>query len=118
MRFVRSYSDVCRATSSDRVYQGFSLTFDASVEELWMACASGAALVVGTQDTPRLGNDLAQYLTENGVTYFSTVPTVLSTMTAAIPTLKILVLGGEVCPPELVSRWARSGVRLLNTYGP
>src|SRR5260370_27268275 len=39
-------------------------------------------------------------------------------MTAGIPSLKILVLGGEVCPPELVSRWARSGVRLLNTYAP
>ena len=28
------------------------------------------------------------------------------------------MLSGEVCPPELVDRWARPGLRLLNVYGP
>src|SRR5664280_3076329 len=30
----------------------------------------------------------------------------------------LLVLGGEVCPPELVNRFVVSGRRMLNTYGP
>ena len=29
-----------------------------------------------------------------------------------------LVLSGEVCPPQLVSAWARRGLRILNVYGP
>ena len=52
-----------------------------------MAFSNGGALVVGERDTPRFGNDLAQYLARAGVTYFSTVPTMLSTMTEDIPSL-------------------------------
>jgi non-ribosomal peptide synthetase-like protein len=94
------------------------LSFDGSVEEIWMAFSNGGALVVGERDTPRFGNDLAQYLARAGVTYFSTVPTMLSTMTEDIPSLTQLVVSGEVCPPELVARWARPGRQMHNVYGP
>ena len=59
----------------------------------------------------KFGNDLARYMARQGVTYFSTVPTMLSTMTEPIPSLRQLVVSGEVCPPELVSRWAGPGPR-------
>ncbi|MEA2930310.1 MAG: hypothetical protein QOG38_2738 [Hyphomicrobiales bacterium] len=42
----------------------------------------------------------------------------LSTMTEAIPSLHQLVVAGEVCPPELVARWAQPGRLMLNAYGP
>jgi non-ribosomal peptide synthetase-like protein len=116
--FVQAFNTVCATTPSDRIYQGFSLGFDGSVEEIWMAFSNGAALVVGAKDTPRFGNDLSQYLARAGVTYFSTVPTMLSTMTDDIPTLRQLVVSGEVCPPELVARWSRLGRSILNVYGP
>ena len=116
--FVQAFNAVCETTSSDRVYQGFSLGFDGSVEEIWMAFSNGAALVVGAKDTPRFGNDLSQYLARAGVTYFSTVPTMLSTMTDDIPSLRQLVVSGEACPPELVARWSRPGRSILNVYGP
>jgi non-ribosomal peptide synthetase-like protein len=35
-----------------------------------------------------------------------------------IPTLKILIFGGEVCPPDLARRWCRKGRVVYNTYGP
>jgi len=35
-----------------------------------------------------------------------------------IPSLHLLILGGEVCPENLVGRWARPGRRMVNTYGP
>ena len=116
--FVQAFNAVCATTSSDRVYQGFSLGFDGSVEEIWMAFSNGATLVVGSKDTPRFGNDLSQYLAFAGVTYFSTVPTMLSTMTDDIPPLRQLIVSGEVCPPELVTRWSRPGRYILNVYGP
>jgi non-ribosomal peptide synthetase-like protein len=116
--FVLAFNEVCITTPADRIYQGFSLGFDGSVEEIWMAFSNGAALVVGTRDTPRFGNDLARYLARQGVTYFSTVPTMLSTMTEPIPSLRQLVVSGEVCPPELVARWAVPGRLMLNVYGP
>ena len=45
------------------------------------------------------------FLVENQVTVFSTVPTLLSLLPATIPTLRLLILGGEVCPPELLTKW-------------
>ncbi len=116
--FVEAFNEVCNTTSKDRVFQGFSLGFDGSVEEIWMAFSNGATLVVGSDDTPRFGNDLARYLARHGVTYLSTVPTMLTTMTEAVPSLRQLVVSGEVCAPELVARWAHAGRRMLNVYGP
>ena len=117
--FVRAFNEVCTTTADDRVYQGFSLGFDGSVEEIWMAFSNGAALVVGTKETPRFGNDLAQFLfSDQHVTYLSTVPTMLSTMTEDVPPLRQIVVSGEICPPELVARWARQGRLMLNVYGP
>ncbi len=117
-RFIEAFNEVCATGPEDRVYQGFSLSFDGSVEEIWMAFSNGSTLVVPTRDGPRFGDELGQYLTDLGITYFSTVPTLLSTLTNNGPTLRTIVLSGEVCPPELVSRWARPGLRILNVYGP
>jgi non-ribosomal peptide synthetase-like protein len=116
--FVRAFNKVCTTSPSDRIFQGFALGFDGSVEEIWMAFSNGATLLVGTKDTPKFGNDLARFLAEQGVTYFSTVPTMLSTMTEPVPSLRQLVVSGEVCPPEMVARWATPGRVMLNVYGP
>ena len=118
VRFALAFNEVCATGPDDRVYQGFSLGFDGSVEELWMAFSNGSALVVGTPSTPRFGDELAQFLAEQRVSYLSTVPTLLSTMHRDLPSLRWLVVSGEVCPPELVSRWARPGLTMLNVYGP
>jgi non-ribosomal peptide synthetase-like protein len=109
---------VYQIESKDRVYQGFSIAFDASVEEVWCTFAAGATLVVGSIEKTRSGVDLALYLTQQQVTVLSCVPTLLSMMEVEVPTIRLLILGGEQCPQELVSRWCNSSRRVLNTYGP
>jgi amino acid adenylation domain-containing protein len=104
--------------SSDRVYQGFSIAFDASVEEVWCTFAAGATLIVGSIDRTRSGADLALFLTQQRVTVLSCVPTLLAMMEIEVPTIRLLILGGEQCPQELVSRWCNPQRRVLNTYGP
>ena len=115
---VRAEAQIFQVQPSDRVYHGFSIAFDASVEEVWLAFFSGATLVVGTREMVFSGPALSQRLTEAGITVFSTVPTQLAMMTDDMPSVRILILGGEVCPAELVQRWARPGRRMVNTYGP
>ena len=116
--YVRSAALIYQTTAEDRVFQGFSISFDFAVEEIWMAFGVGAALVVGTMEVMRSGPALSAILTELRVTALSCVPTLLATMENDVPTLRLLNVGGEQCPQDLVTRWGKPGRRVLNTYGP
>jgi non-ribosomal peptide synthetase-like protein len=116
--FVHAFNEVIRVTDQDRIFQGFSLGFDGSVEEMWMAFSNGAALVVPERGAARFGDDLALLVAGGNVTVFSTVPTSLAMMTHALPSVRLLIVSGERCPPEAVVRWATRGRRMLNVYGP
>ena len=115
---VRAEQLLFQPTPQDRVVQGFSVAFDASLEELWLAWASGATLVPVPEETMKAPDALPGFLVENQVSVFSTVPTLLSLLPATIPTLRLLILGGEVCPPGLLAKWASRQCRVVNTYGP
>ncbi len=116
--FLRAERSVFGVRTEDRVYQGFSIAFDASVEEIWLAFAAGACLVVGTSEMVQSGPSVAKALSEAGVTVLSTVPTLISCFEDELPTVRLLILGGEPCQQDLVSRWCRDGRRMVNTYGP
>ncbi len=116
--FVRSEGSILGITADDIVFQGFSLSFDMSLEEIWPAFAAGATLLIGTRELMHAAGELATVLAHEGVTVWSCVPTLLSLQEAEVPTLRLLNLGGEACPPDLVRRWSRPGRRILNTYGP
>jgi non-ribosomal peptide synthetase-like protein len=118
VNFVRAIGEVYRLEPTDRVYQGFSVAFDASIEEMWGAWSVGATLVPGSDEIVRSPWDLARFLEEKRVSFFSTVPTFLSMIESELPSVRLLVVGGEPCPAGLVERWASNGRRMLNTYGP
>lgn len=118
VHLVRTEATRFAVRSEDRVYQGFSVAFDASVEELWLAWNAGATLVAATPHMVRAGPDLPRLLTAAGVTILSCVPTLLSMMEGDLPNVRIIIVGGEACSPDLVRRWHRPGRRMFNTYGP
>ena len=106
----------------DRVVQGSSAAYDSSVEEIWLALASGATLVVMDEATARLGPDLVDWLKRERITVFCPPPTLLRATgledpAAALPDLKLLYVGGEALPQDVADRWAR-GRRMVNGYGP
>ncbi len=115
---VKAEAQVFQLAPEDRVCQIASLSFDLSVEEIWLAFQAGASLVPAPHELSHGGPDLSKFLTEHQVTVLSCVPTLLSMLDEEIPTLRLLILGGEVCPENLVARWARPGRRMVNTYGP
>ncbi|MFE2046525.1 Pls/PosA family non-ribosomal peptide synthetase [Streptomyces sp. NPDC059477] len=116
--FLSIIPGVYGVRSSDRVYQGMTITFDFSIEEIWPTWSVGATLVAGPEDSGRLGGELADFLDGHGITVLYCVPTLLETVPRELPRLRTLVVGGEVCPAGLVQRWSRPGRRFLNTYGP
>lgn len=116
--FVKVAAEVYGYTPRDRVYQGMTLAFDFSVEELWVPLVAGATLVPGRSDVTLVGRDLASYLIERRVTGLACVPTLLATINTDLPQLRFLLVSGEACPHDLVVRWHQPGRRMLNAYGP
>nr|WP_280720458.1 Pls/PosA family non-ribosomal peptide synthetase [Kocuria sp. JC486] len=103
----------------DRVMAGLSVAFDASCEEMWLAWAHGACLVPAPRSLVRSGMDLGPWLVANAVTVVSTVPTLVSLWPAeALSNVRLLILGGEACPPEIGARLANEEREVWNTYGP
>ena len=116
--FVRVASDIYGIQSTDRVYQGMTIAFDFSVEEIWVAWMVGATLVPKPGRSSMLGAELAEYLQEKRITALCCVPTLLATLDEDLPDLRFLLVSGEACPKDLVMRWHRPGRRFLNVYGP
>ncbi|MEV8267019.1 Pls/PosA family non-ribosomal peptide synthetase [Microbacterium sp. NPDC076911] len=103
----------------DRVLAGLSVAFDASCEEMWLAWRHGACLVPAPRSLVRSGADLAPWLIRQGITVVSTVPTLAAMWPEdAIENVRLLIFGGEACPPELAARLAADGREVWNTYGP
>ena len=103
----------------DRVLAGLSVAFDASCEEMWLAWRHGACLVPAPRSLVRSGEDLAPWLLRQGITVVSTVPTLAAMWPGeAIENVRLLIFGGEACPPELAARLSADGREVWNTYGP
>ena len=107
----------------DRVLAGLSVAFDASCEEMWLAWRHGACLVPAPRSLVRSGMDLGPWLVARDITVVSTVPTLAALWPAeALEAVRLLIFGGEACPPDLAERLAAgpdsAGREVWNTYGP
>lgn len=118
VNFVRVAGAEYGLRETDRMYQGLTLAFDFSVEEIWVAWAVGATLVPRPAGSSLLGEDLHAFLMRNQITAMACVPTLLATLPADVPQLRYLVVSGEACPADLVVRWWHADRRFLNVYGP
>ncbi|MFL6145747.1 MAG: Pls/PosA family non-ribosomal peptide synthetase [Labedaea sp.] len=103
----------------DRVLAGLSVAFDASCEEMWLAWRHGACLVAAPRSLVRTGMDLGPWLVRQEITVVSTVPTLAALWPVeTLDRVRLLIFGGEACPPELARRVAIPGREVWNTYGP
>ncbi|MBT2406509.1 MULTISPECIES: Pls/PosA family non-ribosomal peptide synthetase [unclassified Streptomyces] len=103
----------------DRVMAGLSVAFDASCEEMWLAWRYGACLVPVPRSQVRSGADLGPWLAEQEITVVSTVPTLAALWEPEdLGEVRLLIFGGEACPPELTQRLVTEGREVWNTYGP
>ncbi|MGE0145364.1 MAG: amino acid adenylation domain-containing protein, partial [Planctomycetota bacterium] len=119
---VRGDLDEFALGPGDRVAQGSSAAYDSSIEETWLALASGATLVVVDDPTIRLGPDLLPWLRRESITVLCPPPTLLRTLGSRdpardLPVLRLLYVGGEALQPDIARDWA-PGRRLVNGYGP
>ncbi|MGW5463550.1 amino acid adenylation domain-containing protein [Streptomyces sp. NPDC003996] len=101
-----------------RALQFVSPSFDAAVADIWPALASGACLVLAPVGRTLSGGYLHDFLREQRITHAALPPVVVATLPdVPLPELRVLVVGGADCAPEVAERWS-AGRRMFNAYGP
>ncbi|MGJ7511826.1 Pls/PosA family non-ribosomal peptide synthetase [Variovorax sp. GT1P44] len=116
--FLRSENAVLGVREDDRVYQGFSIAFDMSFEEIWISYLVGATLWIAPKAIASDPEALPKALIEQRISVLHAVPTLLALFDRDVPGLRLINLGGEMCPASLVARWAADDRQIFNSYGP
>ncbi|WP_334190937.1 non-ribosomal peptide synthetase, partial [Noviherbaspirillum sp.] len=112
--------------AQDRVLQFAAPSFDMSVEEIFGALASGAALVLRTDAWLAGAAEFHGLCNAYAVSVANLPPMVWEQFLQREdkelpPSLRCVMLGGDAVHPEAIRRWlARTGhrPRLFNAYGP
>jgi len=116
--FVDAEAQLFSISPGDRVLAALSVSFDASCEEIWLAWRHGATLVPAPRILAKAGAELGRFIVERGITVVSTVPSLAALFDPAdLAGVRLLILGGEACPPALAWELARDR-EVWNTYGP
>ncbi len=117
--FIRSENSVLNVNSSDKVYQGFSVSFDMWCEETWISYLVGASLWIADSVTSKSIDELSTILFENEITVLHAVPSLLAVMeTIDLPKLRLINAGGEACTPLVLNKWSNDNRKFYNSYGP
>lgn len=99
-----------------RVFQFASLTFDAAIMETFAILMVGGCICVPSEDE-RL-NDVAGAIRRLNVTWTFLTPSIASIIEpSSVPSLEILIVGGEKMSQEVITKWANV-LHLMNGYGP
>ncbi|WP_308163362.1 non-ribosomal peptide synthetase [Nocardia alni] len=104
-------------TDSARTLHFSSPSFDASVLELLLGFAAGAAIVVAPAGMYG-GAELAELLRAERVSHAFVTPAALATVSPeGLEDLEAVIVGGDACPEDLVAAWTAEH-RMHNMYGP
>ena len=115
---VRAEHAVIGIRAEDRVWQGFSVSFDMWCEETLVSYLAGATLYVADAASAKAVDELGETLQRHAITVLHAVPSLLAVMDDRVPSLRIVNAGGEACPPAVVARWATPERTFYNSYGP
>ncbi len=126
-RYAPSSARILDLRAGDRMLHFHELTFDTSIEEIFVPLTAGATIVVRPEamiDTPAVFAEQCRTL---GLTHL-VLPTAFwnEVITAEWPggmdlgAVRLIAIGGEAASPDAAQRFfeVTRGVRLLNGYGP
>ena len=102
--------------ASTRLLQFASHSFDAAVWEIFAALGNGATVVVVDDEHRVAGPPLAELIHAQRVNLMVLPPTVLAAL-PELPADLTVIVAGEACAEEIVSRWATRHP-MINAYGP
>jgi UDP-N-acetylmuramate--L-alanine ligase len=107
-----------RVQPGARVSMNTSISFDVSLGEIWMSLAGGAQACATDGIKPLVGQRMADFIHDNGVTHLTITPSLLmSVPVQKLQSLEWIISAGEALPETLVRRWQK-GRHFVNAYGP
>ncbi|WDF53944.1 Pls/PosA family non-ribosomal peptide synthetase [Mucilaginibacter sp. KACC 22063] len=116
---IRSEQHVIGIKPEDKVYQGFSVSFDMWCEENWISLFAGATIWIADATTAKSIDELSDVLRREQITILHAVPSLLAVIDDDIPTLRLINAGGEACTQAVLDRWSKPGKNVFyNSYGP
>ena len=115
---LRSENSILQINEHDKVYQGFSDSFDMWFEENWISLFSGAEICVADGATAKSLDTLHHFFNKNKITVLHAVPGLLAYLDTDIPTLRLVNSGGEACKPNVLKKWGSQNLKFFNSYGP
>ena len=116
---IRSEQSVLQIMAEDRVYQGFSVSFDMWCEETWISLSAGATIWVADATTAKSIDELSDILRTQKISILHAVPSLLAVIDDDIPSLRLINAGGEACTSQVLNRWSKPGHNVFyNSYGP
>lgn len=116
--YLRSGNVAIGMREDDVVFQGASVAFDLSMEEIWIPWLVGATLKVAPSEVLKDTDNLPETIVRERITVLDVVPTMLTMLDRDMETVRLIITGGEAMTSALVERWSKPGRRILNTYGP
>ncbi|KAI1323795.1 acetyl-CoA synthetase-like protein [Xylariaceae sp. FL0255] len=100
-----------------RVLQVSAFAYDLSVEDICTTLYAGGTVVMPSEDE-RL-NDIVGAINRYTVNNINVTPSFASLLHPdKVPSLEVLVIGGEVPSAALYETWTSSTVHIINAYGP
>ncbi|HBK22674.1 MAG TPA: non-ribosomal peptide synthetase [Planktothrix sp. UBA10369] len=129
VNFTQLIIDQYRLSSSDRILQFASISFDVAAEEIYSSLCSGATLVLRT---PEMVNSIPLFIQKSrelGITIWN-LPTaywhllvneLINSKITLDKGLRLVIIGSEKVQPEWVKQWLKTvGTfpELINVYGP
>lgn len=105
-------------TDNDRIVQFASVSFDASIWEIFMTLLLGAQLYIVPRDVISSYSSFEEFLNENEITIATLPPTYLANLRPNnIETIRKLVVAGSVNPISLLKNY-KDKLEYINAYGP
>ena len=116
--YLRSANEIYGITPHDVVFQGASVAFDLSMEEIWIPYLVGATLFVATPEIMGEADKLPDILDDAGVTVLDTVPTLLAMMPKRRAEAAHHHARRRGLPALGRRALVRPGRTIFNSYGP
>jgi amino acid adenylation domain-containing protein len=119
VNFVSAIGELFSIGRQDRVLQFANPSFDVSIFDFYAALCRGATVVAAPRSVLLEPDALTGLMASEGVTIADIPPAVLGLLSPGdLPGLRVLWVGLEAFPADLVNAWNRGGREFHNGYGP